>query len=216
MSYIFLDESGDLGFNFKNSKTTKFFVLVFLFVKNKRSMEKITRKIFNGFTKMEMRNHPGGVLHCFKESPKVRTRLLNLFSQGEDGEIITIYLNKRKVYTTLQDQKHILYNYVTNILLDRVCTKKLLPVDRKIYLVASRRETNKVLNDNFKSYLKAQILNNHKVDIEVQIAPPHAEKGLQVADFASWSVFRKHEHNDESYYNLIKRKIVEENPLFPG
>ena len=38
---------------------------------------------------------------------------------------------------------------------------------------------------------------------------------LQAVDFVSWAIFRKYEYGDDSYYNLIKNKIVEENPLFP-
>jgi hypothetical protein len=49
----------------------------------------------------------------------------------------------------------------------------------------------------------------------VEIRPPHQEKSLQVVDVACWAIFRKQEHGDSSYYNLIKQKIVEENPLFP-
>ena len=35
-------------------------------------------------------------------------------------------INKKKVYTKLQDEKQVLYNYVTNILLDRIISKKLI------------------------------------------------------------------------------------------
>ena len=52
------------------------------------------------------------------------------------------------------------------------------------------------------------------MDIEIEIASTFAEKGLQVADMVSWAVFRKYEHGDDSYYNIIKQEIVEENPLF--
>jgi hypothetical protein len=38
---------------------------------------------------------------------------------------------------------------------------------------------------------------------------------LQAVDFISWAVFRKYEYKDESYYEIIRKKIVEENPLFP-
>ena len=31
MAYILLDESGDLGFDFNKKKTTKFFLVVFMF-----------------------------------------------------------------------------------------------------------------------------------------------------------------------------------------
>jgi len=128
---------------------------------------------------------------------------------------MAIYLNKKKVYTKLQDEKHVLYNYVTNILIDRVYSKKLVPLNEKINLVASRRETNKFLNHNFKHYLENQVAENHKLSIEVNIKTPSEEKSLQVVDFVSWAIYRKMQHGDESYYNLIKQKIVDISPLFP-
>ena len=70
---------------------------------------------------------------------------------AKDISIISIILNKIKVYTKLQDEKPILYNYVTNILLDRVFTKKLIPVEKILTLIASKRETNKFLNQNFET-----------------------------------------------------------------
>jgi hypothetical protein len=49
----------------------------------------------------------------------------------------------------------------------------------------------------------------------VEIDNPANEKCLQIVDFASWAIYRKREHNDEQYYNIIKKLIIEENPLFP-
>lgn len=212
MSYIFLDESGDLGFDFQKKKTSKFFVITFLFVENKRSIEKIVRKTHSELQKKYRRKF--SVLHAVKEKQIIRQRLLKRLSE-KNCSIMTIYLNKKKVYTKLQNEKQVLYNYVTNILLDRIYTKKLLPLTNDILLFASRRETNKFLNQNFKSYLKNQIVNRYKVNIKVIIKSSHEEKSLQVADFVSWAIFRKYEYKDDSYYNLIKNKIVEENPLFP-
>jgi len=37
----------------------------------------------------------------------------------------------------------------------------------------------------------------------------------QAVDFVSWSIFRKYQYGNESYYNFIKQKIAEESPLFP-
>lgn len=213
MAYIFLDESGDLGFDFSKKKTSSVFVLTFLFAANKDPVERIVKKIFKGFTALE-RNFHHGHLHCHKEQPKVRNQLLNLLAE-KDVSIMAIYLNKKKVYTKLRDEKHVLYNYVANILIDRLMTKKLISIDRVINLVASRRETNKFLNQNFKDYLINQVGENHKLSINIQIRTPQEEKCLQVADFASWAIYRKIQYNDESYYNLIKQKIVEISPLFP-
>ncbi len=212
MGYIFLDESGDLGFNFKKKKTSKVFVITCLFVENKRSIEKVIRKTHSELKKKYKRRF--GVLHAAKEKPITRQRLLKRLSE-KDCAIMTIYLNKKRVYTKLQNEKQVLYNYVANILLDRIYTKKLLPLSKNLLLIASKRETNKFLNQNFKNYLNNQITNRHKVNVKVVIKTPHEEKSLQGVDFASWAIFRKYEYGDDSYYNLIKNKIIEENPLFP-
>lgn len=53
------------------------------------------------------------------------------------------------------------------------------------------------------------------MQIQINIKTPSEEKILQVVDFISWSIYRKYEFNDASYYELIKNKIFEENPLFP-
>ena len=108
MAYIFMDESGDLGFNFKKKKTSKYFVIAFLFIKNKKPIERIIKKLFANFSKMEVRNR-GGVIHAFKEKPTTRQKLLTSLNE-KDISIISIYLNKSKVYTKLQDEKHVLYN----------------------------------------------------------------------------------------------------------
>ncbi|MCD6283734.1 DUF3800 domain-containing protein [bacterium] len=212
MGYIFLDESGDLGFNFKKKKTSKVFTITCLFVENKRSIEKIIRKTHSELKKKYKRRF--GILHAVKEKPITRQRLLKRLSE-KDCAIMTIYLNKKRVYTKLQNEKQVLYNYVANILLDRIYTKKLLPLSKTILLIASRRETNKFINQNFKNYLNNQIVNRHKVNVRVVIKTPYEEKSLQAADFTSWAIFRKYEYGDDSYYNLIKNKIIEENPLFP-
>jgi len=212
MAYLFLDESGDLGFDFTKPRTTKFFVVTCLFTNKKRSIEKVVRKTHSELKKKYKRRF--GVLHCFREKPITRQRLLRRLSE-KDCAIMTIYLNKQKVYTRLRDEKQILYNFVTNILLDRIYSKKVVSTRGKVYLIASKRETNKFLNENFKNYLDSQVRSRHKIDIEIQIRAPSEEKSLQAVDFASWSIFKKYEYGDDSYYNIIKDKIIEESPLFP-
>lgn len=215
MSYIFMDESGCLGFDFKKAGVSENFIVTFLCVSNKRPIEKIIRRMFEDMSKTE-RRRLGGALHSNKASPRIRMKLLHQLREKEDVTIMLIRLNKRKVYTELHDEKHVLYNYVTNILLDRILSKKLAPLDGPVHLVASRRETNRFLNDNFKTYLSKQTARNHQCKITISVNTPSEEKGLQVVDFVSWAAFRKYEGNDESYFNVIKHLIVEDNKLFGG
>lgn len=208
-----MDESGDLGFDLRKRGTSHFFVVTLLFAPHKRPLEKAVKKTFRSLPVKVQRNHIG-CLHAVKEKPATRIKLLELMSKL-DISIVTIYLNKKKVHIKLQDEKHVLYNYVTNILLDRIYTKKLIPINDPIELVASQRETNKFLNENFKLYLQKQIRNNHKLKLTISIKPSHADKCLQAVDFACWAEFRKIEKGDGGYANIIKEKILEESPLFP-
>ena len=212
MAYIFLDESGDLGFD-PRKKSSKYFVVTFLFVENKGPVEKVIKKVARNLSKRELKKYVG-VLHACKEKPKTITRILSMLNK-KDISVLSIHLNKKKVYTKLKDEKHVLYNYVSNILLDRLFTRKLVSLDAQIHLIASRRETNKFLNENFKNYLKNQVRNNHKIDINIEVKVPSSEKCLQAVDFICWAIYQKREAGDESYYNIIKQKIVEESPLFP-
>lgn len=210
MAYILLDESGDLGFSFDKG-SSKHFVVTIIFTENKRKLEKIARKIFLSLKKKEQKRSS---LHAYHEQPITRQRLLKEL-QGTDCKIMVIVLNKKRVYTKLQDEKAVLYNFVTNILLDRLFTKKPFDMPDGVTLLASRRETNVFLNENFKSYLASQVTGNHKMKINVDIAKHQDDRALQIVDFVSWAIFRKIEHGDDSYYNLVKGLIIDESPLFP-
>jgi undecaprenyl pyrophosphate synthase len=213
MAYIFLDESGDLGFDLEKQGTSRYFMVTFLFSENKAPLENILKRVFHAFSKKEVKRH-AGTLHAYKEHPKTRQKVLRALSE-KDISILTVYLDKKNVYTKINEEKHVLYNYIANILLSRIFTKKLIPTDKPIHLIASRRETNRFLNENFIDYLKEQTKANHALDLQVEVKKPDEEKSLQLADMVSWSIFRKYEHGDETYYNVIKQKIVEEDPLFP-
>lgn len=206
-----MDESGDLGFNFSRKGTSRYFLITFLFCERKRPIEKCVRKVHRGLRKKYRRV---GTLHAYKEEPATRKQLLSLLA-CQECKVMTILLNKRKVYTRLQDEKAVLYNYVTNILLDRIFSKQLLPGIEDYEIIAARRETNRFLNKNFKSYLQLQLTERHDIRVKVSIKTPEQEKGLQAVDFISWAVFRNYEKSDSSYYDIIKGNIMEENPLFP-
>ncbi len=213
MAFIFLDESGDLGFNLKKKGTSRYFIVTFLFAENKAPLESILKKIFHGFSKKEVKRHAGS-LHAYKEHPDTRIKILKALC-GKDISIVAIYLDKNHVFTKLREEKHVLYNYVTNILLGRIFAKNLISTDKPIYLIASRRETNHFLNKNFTNYLKEQTKTNQRLHLRIEVKVPHEEKSLQLADMVSWSIFRKYEFGDETYYKLIKQKIQDESPVFP-
>ncbi len=209
MSYIFLDESGDLGFSIKSSQ---WFILTVVLTNNHRKIEKCVKKIRHDLKKKYKKV---GELHAYHSDAITKKRMLRLLSETEDLKILCVILNKRKVYIDLQKQKNYLYNYTANILLDRLYNKEILNPKDKIQIFIDQRETNKFLKKNFENYLKNNLIKLGNDCFEIKIKPSHTEKCLQAVDFISWAIFRKYEKNDYEYYEIIKNKVVEENLLFP-
>lgn len=209
MSYIFLDESGDLGFS---ERSSRWFILTIVFTNNHRKIEKCVKKVHRGLRKKYKRVSE---LHAYHADSVTRKRILKLLSETEDLKILCIILNKKKVYTDLQNQKSYLYNYTANVLLDRLHNKKILKSRDKILIYIDQRETNKFLKKNFEDYLGSNLIKKGNNHFEIKIRPSHTEKCLQAVDFISWSIFRKYEKNDYEYYEIIKNKVIGENILFP-
>lgn len=211
MAYVVVDESGDLGFDSKKKGTSQFFVITLIFTTDIKPLRKIVKKVHRDLwhTNKKLR----GTLHASEERPLTRRKLLKQLTEAE-ATIMAVVLNKKKVYTKLQSEKPVLYNYVTNILIDRLMNKKFFPKEKSATIIAAKRETNRFLNENFKTYVRSQVKKKHSIDIDVVIKTPSEEKALQVVDFASWAIFRKLEHADSEYAKIIA-KITEESPLFP-
>lgn len=210
MAYIFLDESGDLGFK---PTSSKWFIFTIVLTNDHRKVEKVIKKIRNGLKKKYKRVNE---LHAYHSQPLIRKKMLKLLSENRDLKVFCVILNKKKVYVDLQNQKNYLYNYTANILLDRLHhNKKLVDINEPIELYIDQKDTNKFIRDNFEKYLKQNFTKRGNIKVNIKIKPSHTEKCLQAVDFISWAIFRKYEQNDYEYYEIIKSKVLEENLLFP-
>jgi len=208
MAYIFLDESGDLGFGRHSSK---WFLFTIAIVQDKRALERVVRKIWLPLKKKHKRL---GELHAYHADDATRTRMLQKLNELEDLKVLTVILNKKKVYVDLQNQKNYLYNYTANILLDRLDSNRILGEGETIELFIDRKDTKKKLRENFIEYLGRGMTTRHRGNFSVELHKSHDNKSLQAVDFISWAIFRKYERGDFQFYELIKSKIVDERLLF--
>ncbi|MFZ2975367.1 MAG: DUF3800 domain-containing protein [Candidatus Moraniibacteriota bacterium] len=208
MAFIFLDESGDLGFK---PKSSKWFIFTIVLTNDHKRIERVIKNIRKGLKKKFKLKE----LHAYHSDAITKHRMLKKLSELEDLKILCIILNKKKVYVDLQNQKNYLYNYTANILLDRLHNKKLIKTDEPISLYIDQKDTSKFIRENFEKYLKDNLMKRgNSGKIEIRIKPSHTEKCLQAVDFVSWAVFRKYEKGDYEYYEDIKCNIIEEKLLF--
>lgn len=209
MAYIFLDESGDLGFK---ETSSRWFLFTIAMTSERRTMERVVKKVWRPLKKKHKRL---GELHASHEKDSLRKTMLKALSKVDDLKVLCVILNKQKVYVDLQNQKNHLYNFTANILLDRLHTKGVLLKGEPIDLYIDRKDTKKQLRENFLSYLTTSMHNRRKESFSVVLHTSHENKSLQAVDFISWALFRKYEHGDYEFYELIKDKIIEERLLFP-
>lgn len=204
MTYIFLDESGDLGFNFDKKGTTKHFIVACVVTEQKRPLEKIIKTEFT-----KRRKGKTGPIHAHKERASTVTRILQKI-QRKDCAIYAVVVDKKKFRAISTIQIHIIYNLVVNTLLELLYQSKVLS-SQAVHLIISQRETSAYLNTELRSYIRK---NHRSKQLTITIRPPHAEKVLQIADIISWTIFQKFEYGDDMFYRLIESKMTKPHTLF--
>lgn len=209
MAYIFLDESGDLGFK---PTSSRWFIFTIAMVSDPRALERVVKRVWRP---LRRKHKKLGELHAYHADDITRTRVLSRLNELDDLRILCTILNKQKVHIDLQNQKNYLYNYTANILLERLHTKDVLKLGEPIHLYIDRKDTKKQLRENFVRYLTTSMTKRRDGTFKVELHSSHENKSLQAVDFISWAVFRKYEKGDYEFYEIIKSKITDERLLFP-
>ena len=203
MWFLYLDESGDLGFDFFGKRPSKFFTVTILALRetsNNRALINAVRKT----TRRKLRRHPTAELKGSHTSIGVKRYFYGLARPIPFG-IYALTLNKRRVYEELAQKKHRVYNFIARNVLDQVpiekaSTRVLLVIDKS----KSRREIGK-----FNSYVVRQLQGRlePKVPLDIYHHSSQENPGLQAADLFSWGIFRKYERGDQEWYGVFREKI---------
>src|SRR4030042_3688257 len=123
MLYLYLDESGDLGFDFINKKPSKYFTIAIIAVrgyKENRSLLKAVKKTLK--RKLNPKGKRKRVVAELKGT-KTTLEIKKYFYQkvkSVNFSIYTITLNKRRVYESLIQNKSRVYNFIARNVLDQI------------------------------------------------------------------------------------------------
>jgi hypothetical protein len=208
MWYLYLDESGDLGFDFVNKKPSKYFTVAILLVKGGKdnlSLLKAAKK-----TIKRKLNPKGKRNRSVKELKGTNTTLeikSYFFEQVKDLDlsIYSLTLNKRRVFDSLIKNKARVYNYVARLVLDQI---SFYNANLREDLIIDKSKSRPEIAD-FNSYIRRQL--EAKLDPNVPLEIHHWKSeengGVQAADLFSWGIFRKHEKKDGSWYDIFESKV---------
>lgn len=201
MKYMFLDESGELGFNFERG-STKFFTINLLVCgfREEQDLKRVIKKIRRKVLRKDLRK--SNEIKWNNSNDLIKRKVFERIERI-DFEVFSIILDKSKVYDYLRDNKHKLYNYLSNMIINE-CS-----IDGKIELVVDRSKNKRSLRDDFDNYIRDN-LKKECLNLTIQHTDSKSKGGLQVLDFVSGAIFNKYGFNNLKYYNKIKNKITTE------
>lgn len=213
MLYLYLDESGDLGFDFVNKKPSSYFTICVLAVKgheNDRALAGFVRAVVRRKLRGGGRDEPE--LKGSKTTMQVKRFLFGKV-RGLDFKLYAVTLNKRRFFDSLIEDKERVYNYVAHMALQRVDFKDaairvIMTVDK-----CKSKQAIDEFNGYILNHLKALI--DPLVPLDIFHMTSVESPNLQAADMFAWGIFRKYEMGDAEWYDVFRGKIREDVLFLP-
>lgn len=210
--YVFVDESGDLGFS---EKSSPFFTLGYAimldddskFIENKtrRLRKNMNRsKKITGMQEFKFSN----------DSDTTKIRFLNKIVNF-DLKIGTVVVSKDSVKQELKNNKTLLYNYIAvHEIIDTIIGQYLKPLSPYNHIHYTIDKNTSISVDDFNEYCEGKIESLARPrkfvgDIETSIShlDSKSHSCLQVADYVAGAISAKFTRNEPKYYDMIKHKI---------
>lgn len=214
---IYLDESGDLGFDGSKPKASEYFVITLLVCENLKTAKDIKTAVSRTLrNKLNNKKHKRREVHELKGTSTTLAIKKYFYSQlPESGwTLYCLSLNKKRVAPHLQTKagKKKLYNFLSRLLVEKI---PLGTTVRTINLVVDKCKNLEEQKD-FNSYLVNR-LESLDLDIRIDInhESSHGNAGLQAVDLFCWGVNRKVSKKDTSWYDIFKSRVVYETIYFP-
>lgn len=216
--FIFLDESGCLGFDFTKKKTSKKFVITVLVLQNIDAVGKVRKAV-----QRTLKNK----LNAKKRNKRIETELKgtrtawavkeyfyrNMPKKG--WRIYTVVLNKLRVNDDLRTKqgKKKLYNFLARFILEKL---DLSEAGQTVNLIMDRSKNKEEIQD-FNHYVENQLQGLLPLHVPLYITHESSQEntGLQAVDLFCWGVARKYERRDLKWYDVFKKNIKFETEYLP-
>jgi hypothetical protein len=218
MMLIYLDESGDLGFDFTKRKTTKKFVITLL-VCNSNSVSAslktaVRRTLKNKINRSKNRAKWLTELKGTDTSIETKEYFFKQIKE-QDWQLYSVILNKSRVESHLHTAKgqNKLYNFLARFLIEKLPLRQTFS---NVRLIVDRSKNKNEIQD-FNLYLKNQIeaLLPLNTALIVEHLKSEESTGLQAVDLFCWGIARKYERNDLRWYDVFRHKIMYETQYLP-
>ncbi len=210
--FIFLDESGDLGFDPDKPRSSKSFTITLLVCHDRKTLNAIKAAVKHTLrNKLNKKKGKRRIVHELKgsaTSPEVKSYFLRKMP-AKGWKLYAISLNKARVYPQLKTKagKKKLYNFLTKELL-----MTLRADDGKtqtVNLVVDRCKDSEDRKD-FNAYIQANLETAFPLETAVYVTheDSQANAGLQAVDMFCWGIQRKENDGEGAWYKQYSGHIA--------
>ncbi len=208
MWYLYLDESGDLGFDFVNKKSSEFFTITILALSSieaNRALITATKRTIR--KKLNPKNQ--NKIHELKGAATTLEIKKYFYDQIKkiEFDIYAITLDKKRLYKHLTKDKERIYNFIARQVIDKIPFDKF--EENAIELIVDKSKTKSEIadfNHSVREQFAAKIRPN--ISINIQHRKSHETHGLQACDLFSYGIFLAHERSKTEWLELFKNKVL--------
>lgn len=209
MWYLYLDESGDLGFDFVNKKPSKFFTVAILALSTRDANRQLIKAVkITLRRKLNSTKHHKRIIQELKGTGTTIEVKKYFFGKARKIKfgIYSITLNKKKVFERLSKDKPRIYNYIARKVLDQIPFEK--NNGDRVQLILDKSMAKPEIAE-FNSYIRRQLEGRLSPIIPLDIYHwlSHESYGLQAVDLFSWGIFQKYERQNTEWHSVFAEKI---------
>jgi len=208
--YIYLDESGDLGFE---PGGTDYFTISFIVTGNRYGLKRCVKR-----TKRKFKIPPEIELKGSTTRKEIKEDLLKRIGKLQ-VEIHSITVMKSNVESKLRKDTNILYNYMVGLSL----VERILKMEKggTVTIVVDRRIISITSGFNFNEYMRYKIWyegNRQDIALNIYHVDSHKAFSIQAIDIICNSIFRKYQRDDLSLIEVLQKqgRIKSDKSLFFG
>lgn len=207
--YVYLDESGDLGWNFsypfQKKGSSRYLTLAFLFVPaSKRHLPKrIIKRMYQKFCW-----NPQIEKKASKLTPKEKLdfcqKAKTLVKSHTDIKFCAITVRKEGVQPHIRSDGNKLYNYMI-----KLCILKKLSCYDEVRFVRDERSIKVQSGNSMEDYIQTELWLGQSAKTKLYCSSENSKnnKNLIFADYLSNCIWRSYEFNDTVYRRYLRSNI---------
>lgn len=206
MKFLYLDESGDLGFNFQEKKPSKFFTITILVVSGKghnRDLIKAVKKtIKRKLLKKKLINHElKGSLTSLEVKKFFYDQVKEL-----PIEIYSITINKKSFLNTSSLTQAKIYDKIALEIISRISFES--DISQINFMVDRSKKKSEIIDFNTSINNAIGLKFGNRILIDIDHFSSHENLGIQACDLFCHGIYQGYESNKIEWREIFREKIL--------